>query len=172
MKSKLLWLLFLTTGAHAQTFYYAGKLEVRETANGKVALTETAYKREINEDTKEIIETCDLILEGKRYKEIYAYDHKTKTLKIRDRMGKVISNPSFVCEGSFPNPTSCHYDFKAAFEMHGEDKYLGDKAIVFNSTMKDLKSGIAWVTDGKLSAVPVSEYRKALGHIEQTPFTE
>ena len=92
MKSKLLaFSLLLASACPAQTTYFAGKLEVRETAKDKVAMTETAYKREIKEDTKEIVETCDLILEGRRYREIYAYDHKTKTLKISDRNGKVVS---------------------------------------------------------------------------------
>ncbi len=154
----------------ASLTYYAGNLELRQIGDKKPGLAETVYLREIKEDTKEVLETSDLAFDGERFKEVFTYDHKTGTLRVTDREGKLISSSPFSCEGTFPKLKSCRYSFTSSMEVRGEDTYLPNSSIRFNGTTKDFKTGKTWVTDGQLNPVSVEQYKKVQRKIEKVPF--
>jgi hypothetical protein len=157
--------------SYGATQFFAGDVVSREISSAASITVPAAYKREVKPENKVVIETSIFGYNGKKYLEIYVFDHNTKQLTVMDGSGKVVSKAPFRCKGEFPKLKSCTYKFSATFEVKGQDIYH-PKTLQYRSIAKDKKTGKTFRTEGEIPAVTESEFADKLEKIEKLPASE
>lgn len=171
MKWQLILMAFLnvlTAQAKETTSYFSGEVHTFDKTLNIELIQPVLYKRVIDNKNKKLIETCDVIVDGKHMRDTFEFDHSNGKLFIKDNKGRVYGEGKFKCAGQFPRISSCEYDYETeTHKVKGIDRYSIRKAITFNSSViskQGEKNGQKEVR-GTIPKVSLAEYTKNLSRM-------